>query len=254
MKSGLRTRIRLCCLGSLLLGSMAVGQPERAPERPPESQGPRRPREPRSVVVQPSAAKARKGDKARSPRVARRFWADYDAKSILCGNLDGSQVQVVASNVEGPYGISYDQATDSILWTSAGDELVQMSSASDYENGISNVITLNSSLEEYFAIVVNGSEQNVAYGVEAGQVIKLTQNRDTGAEQREVLFTLSSPDAVHGLALAPDHSALYLGDSVGRMSHKLHLSTRQLRPLLYDNGPVLSPAPSEPILAPVEAP
>jgi hypothetical protein len=247
MKPGVRWQVHLCCLGSLLIGSMALGQPERQPER--------RPREPRSAVVKPSAAKATKARGVRSPRGAKRYWADYDGNAVLRSNLDGSEVEIVTSNVQGPYGISYDQTTDSLLWTSAGDEVVQMASASDSENGTATVITLNSSFEDYFAIIINGPEHNIAYGVEGGQVVKVTQNRNTGTEQREVLLTLSSPDAVRGLALTPDHTALYLGDSVGRMSQRLNLATRQVQSLVYDNGTYSQPASgTEPVLSPVEAP
>jgi hypothetical protein len=239
MKQRFRLQVLLCCLGSLLSSSAAWGQ-----------------QDPRVVVVRPLTAAKASGARTspdlaqRVPSTPKRYWADYAGKAIRRSNLDGSNVETLASSVEGPYGTSYDPETGYVLWTSSGDELVQMAPA----NGVSGTTTiLNSSFEEHFAIVVapsgaTGSDSNVAYGVVNGQVVRITQNRNTGSEQREVLLTLSSPEQVHGLALTPDNSALYLGDAAGRMTQKLNLTTRQLTPLVYDNGEPLpaaaAPAPA----------
>jgi hypothetical protein len=185
----------------------------------------------------------------RVPPTAKRYWADYAGKAIRRSNPDGSNVETLASDIEGPYGTSYDPETGYVLWTSAGDEVVQMAPANSV-TGTST--TLNSSFEEYFAIVVPpaGSDSNVAYGVINGQVVRITQNRNTGAEQRDVLLTLSSPQQVHGLALTPDNTALYMGDEAGRMTQKLNLTTLQVTALVYDNGEPLpasttrTPAPT----------
>lgn len=225
MKQRLRLQALLCCLGSLLSGSAALGQ-----------------QDPRVVIVTPSTAAKRASS---SPK---RYWADYAGGAIRRSNLDGSNVETLASNVDGPYGTSYDPETGYVLWTSAGDEVVQMAPA----NGVTgSTTTLNSSFEEYFAIVVpnsgsNGSDTNVAYGVVNGQVVRITQNRNTGSEQSEVLLTLSYPELVHGLALTPDNTALYLGDEAGRMTQKLNLITLQLTQLVYDNGTPLSATKAQP--------
>jgi hypothetical protein len=227
MKQRFRLPVLLCCLGSLLSSSAAWAQ-----------------QDPRVVIVKPSTVA--KG----APSAAKRYWADYAGKAIRRSNPDGSNVETVASDVDGPYGTSYDPETGYVLWTSAGDELVQMAPA----NGVnSTATTLNSSFEEYFAIVVpsNGSDTNVGYGVMNGQVVRITQNRNTGSEQRQVLLTLSSPELVHGLALTPDNSALYLGDEAGRMTQKLNLTTLQVTQLVYDNGePMSAPTTRTPAPAP----
>jgi hypothetical protein len=234
MKQRTRLHVSLCFLGGLLLGSSALAQ-----------------QDPREVIVRPPTA-AKSGDartaRARhAPTVAKRYWADYAGKAIRRSNLDGSKVETVASNVSGPYGVTYDQSTEYVVWTSAEAEAVQMAPA----DGSGEAITLNSSFEEHFAIAIKGDTQNVAYGVEGAHIIRVTQDRNTGAEQRVVLFTLPAPEQVHGMALAPDHSALFLGDAQGRMTQKLNLSTRQLEPLVYDNSasavsaePTSSPRPS----------
>jgi hypothetical protein len=215
MKQRFRLHVSLWCLGGLLSAPAALAQ-----------------QDPRVVIVKPSTA-AKGASAQRTAPVAKRYWADYAGNAIRRSNLDGSNVETLATDTEGPYGTSYDPETGNVLWTSSGDELVQMAPAN---GATSSAVTLNSSFEDQFAVVVQGSESNVSYGVVNGQVVRVTENRNTGAERRDVLFTLSSPDEVHGLALTPDSTALYLGDLEGRMTRKLNLSTLQVQQLVYDNG------------------
>jgi hypothetical protein len=162
---------------------------------------------------------------------AKRYWADYASNAILRSNLDGSQTEV-ARYVSGPYGISYDPATGTLIWTSSADEVVQAAPA----DGSGSPVTLESAFEESSAIVVKNEDVQLAYSVIDSQVIRITQNRNTGEEQREVLVQLSSAGAVLGLALTADHATLYLGDTVGRMSQKLNLSSGSVEPLVFDDG------------------
>ncbi|MFL5355828.1 hypothetical protein [Archangium sp.] len=223
MKSRFRLPLPLCCLGGLLLGSTALGQ-----------------QDPRVVVVKPSTAVKAGGVRPstaqaqRTAPVAKRYWADYAGNAIRRSDLDGSNVETLATDTSGPYGTTYDPETGKVLWTSSGDELVHMASSDG--TALSGYVTLNSSFEEYSAIVVKGSESNVSYGVVDAQLVKVTEDRNTGTERRDVLLKLASPDEVHGLALAPDNSALYLGDPDGRMTRKLNLTTLQVQQLVYDNG------------------
>ncbi len=231
MKPLSQLQVFLCCLGGLLIGSPALAQ-----------------QDPRMVIVKPTTAKAggARPSSASAQRVvpvAKRIWADYAGKAIRRSDLDGSNVETLAVSADGPYGTTYDPETGYVIWTSSGAEVVQMAPA---YGATSNAITLTSSFEEYFGVVVNGSESsetNVAYGVVDGQVIRVTRKPNTDSEQRDVLLTLSSPDAVHGLALTPDTSALSLGDTAGRMTPKLNLSTLQVTQLVYDNA-ASSPQPA----------
>lgn len=179
----------------------------------------------------------------------KRYWADYASNAIWRSNLDGSQVEQVYS-VNGPFGIGYDPAAGYLLWTSANDETVQ---AAPIGGGI---LTLTGSFEENSSIAFKATGEaaaatapsaaktaamatpattSLSYSVIDSEVVKLTEDIYTGVEQREVLLTLSSPDEVHGLTLSPDGTALYLGDSVGRMSRKLDIATHAVQWLLFED-------------------
>lgn len=186
----------------------------------------------------------------------KRYWADYASNAIWRSNLDGSQVEL-AYSVNGPFGIGYDPAAGQLIWTSATDETVQAAPV-----GGGSVVTLQSSFEESSAIAFKASglaepatapsatagtagtagmtetspTTSLSYSVIGSEVVKLTQEIYTGAEEREVLLTLSSPDEVHGLTLSADNASLYLGDSVGRMSRKLNIATHGVEWLVFEDG------------------
>ena len=186
----------------------------------------------------------------------KRYWADYASNAVWRSNLDGSQVEL-AYSVNGPYGIAYDPAAGQLLWTSSTDETVQAAPP-----GGGSVVTLQSSFEELSAIAFKASGMaetatapsaiagsagsagsataspttSLSYSLIGSEVVKLTQDIYTGAETREVLLTLSSPDEVHGLTLSADNAALYLGDPVGRMSRKLNIATHAVEWLVFDDG------------------
>jgi hypothetical protein len=227
-------RATVACLGlGLVAAPMAAQQPEL-----------------RSVVVS-SGLVARPGGRLPLPLPARRYWTDYSGNAIKRSSLDGSVVDVVVADVQGPYGLSLDSASQQLVWTSATDEVVQ---AAPLAGG--PAVVLASSFEEGFAVSVVEGGRKVAYGVDGSQVVKLSEDPQTGAIAREVLLDLVAPELVHGLALSADRSALYLGDEAGQMSQKLTLASRTLAPLAFEGPapqiessplPLPSPRPIGPI-------
>jgi hypothetical protein len=201
MRSRPRLTRLLACLAWFLAALPALGQDSR------------------SVTV-PSDPAARKP--------ARTCWADFLGAAIRCSNLDGSAETVVAA-ASGPYGLAFDPATGYLIWTSSGDEVVQAAPA----DGSGKIVTLEGSFEEGYAILLPEGDARTVYGVAENQVVQITQDRNTGDEKRVVLLELPSPDAVHGLALSPDHATLYLGDADGRMSQKLGLGDLRVEPLVF---------------------
>ena len=179
----------------------------------------------------------------------KRYWADYAANAIWRSNLDGSQVELVYG-VNGPYGIGYDPAAGILIWTSAADETVQAAALGG------GVFTLQSSFDEYSAIAFKATGEapltaasatsmsagvaaspttSLSYSVIDTEVVKLTEDINTGAEQREVLLTLSYAGEVHGLTLSADGTALYLGDAVGRMSRRLDIASHAVQWLVFED-------------------
>lgn len=180
----------------------------------------------------------------------KRYWAEYAANAIWRSNLDGSQVEMVYS-VNGPYGIGYDPAAGILIWTSATDETVQAAAL-----GGGGVFTLQSSFDEDSAIAFKATGEaplaaasatsasagvaaspttSLSYSVIDTEVVKLTEDINTGAEQQEVLLTLSYAGEVHGLTLSADGTALYLGDAVGRMSRRLDIASHAVQWLVFED-------------------
>jgi hypothetical protein len=160
------------------------------------------------------------------PTADKRVWADHAANAIWISEPDGSAPRMLYPNLPGPYGLSVDVATQQLVFTSSELEVVQIAPL-----GGGAVTTLRTSFEESYAIVVDEGTHKVLYGVRDNQLIKLTENTEFGTEQVEVL--LQPVTGVHGLALTPDGSALYLGDAVGQMNRKLNIATHGVEALAY---------------------
>lgn len=173
-----------------------------------------------------------------------RYSADFSGNAIRRSALDGSSSVVIVADVHGPYGLAFDPAGRNLVWTSATDEVVQLAPTSG-----GRAVTLESSFEEGYAIEFTEGNRDVVYGLVDTHVVRLGQDRQTGQETQEVLLELAPGDLVHGLALSPDHTVLYLGDEVGQMSRKLTLATGQLETLVYESMPL--PGPAELALEPV---
>ena len=201
----------------------------------------------RSVVIS-SGVLARPGGRIPLPIPARRYWTDYGGNAVKRSSLDGSVVDVLVADVKGPYGLSLDSASQQLVWTSATDEVVQAAPV-----GGGPAVVLASSFEEGFAVSVAEGDRKVVYGLDGSQVVKLSEDPQTGAVAREVLLDLVAPDLVHGLALSADRSALYLGDEAGQMSQKLTLASRTVAPLVFE-GPAPQVDPTPPPLEPSPRP
>ncbi len=176
---------------------------------------------------------------------AQRYFTDYAGNAVLRSNPDGSNVTTLVAGVNGPYGIAFDADTQQLVWTSSADEVVQAAAP----DGSANVV-LESSFEENYPLVTTQGDLHVAYFVEGSELVKLSVDPTTGAEQRQVLLFLGSPDDVHGLALGPMHDVLYLGDANGMMTRRLRLADASVAYLAY----VETPLPPDPQPSPLPDP
>ena len=183
----------------------------------------------------------------------KRYWADPTTHTIRRSNPDGSGVEVVASGVNAPYGLSYDAGMGQLVWTSSGDEAVQtMPIDSSWPT------TLASSFEDDYAVEgppgLDG--RRVAYALIGNTVVRITQLPESEAESTEVLLTHPSPERVYGLAVSADGGTLYLGDTAGRMSQTVRVAQPQLETLTFVDevpAPDYKPTP-EPDPVAVRAP
>jgi hypothetical protein len=193
----------------------------------------------RSVVVSSASSKPVLG-RTLPLLTTSRYWTDYSANAIRRSSLDGSVVEVLVPDVKGPYGLAFDASSRQLVWTSATDQVVQ---AAPLAGG--GAVILPSSFEEGFAVPLMEGGRKVVYGVDGSQVVKLSEDPQTGDVAREVLLDLVSPDLVHGLAVSTDGTALYLGDEAGQMSQKLTLATRTVTSLVFEGpAPQVDPPPS----------
>jgi len=160
----------------------------------------------------------------------KRYWADPQSNCILRANLDGSAREALLCGASAPYGLTYDEAAMRLVWTNSGDETVQ----SMVVGGAPSALI--SSFEDDYAIEAPARDgRRVSYALIGADIVRVTQDPQSEAESREVLLTLDAPLSVHGLALSPDGSALYLGDAAGRMSQSLPVASPQLRSLIFIN-------------------
>jgi hypothetical protein len=203
----------------------------------------------RSVVVATTAPRPL-GRTLLPPLVTTsRYSTDYSNNAIKRSSLDGSVVEVLVADVKGPYGLSFDADSRQLLWTSSVDEVVQTAPVSG-----GAAVTLPSSFEEGYAVALVEGDRKVVYGVDGSQVVKLSEDPQTGTVTRDVLLDLISPDLVHGLAVSADGTAVYLGDEAGQMSQKLSLATRTVTPLVFEGpAPQVDPTPP-PLLEPSPLP
>lgn len=164
---------------------------------------------------------------------AKRYWADTPTHSIRRSNLDGSGVEEVVSGLAGPYGLSFDPATGTLLWTSSGGERVET-----FTPGGGVAPALETEFEEPYALVRDIEGGHIAYAVVDGQVVRITQLGMSDSEQVEVLVPGdSTADPPHGLSLDPAHGVLYVGNYDGMMSRKVRLSDGQVETLVFVDEP-----------------
>lgn len=167
----------------------------------------------------------------------KRYWADHVAQAIRRSNLDGSGVEDLASGLAQPYGLSFDSATNTLLWTSSGDEVVQRLGL---DGGRPSVLPCE--FEAPYTIVLDNEWGHTAYALDGTDVVRVTESADGTNETREVLLTLSAVETLHGLALDTQSGLLYLGDASGQMTRRLRLADRSVEPLLYvEEGFPLAP-------------
>lgn len=163
------------------------------------------------------------------PDGARRYWADPATGTIRRGLPDGTAAEDVLTGLNVPYGLGFDPVSGALVWTSSGDEAVQRLAVGDLRS-----TTLRTEFEEPYAIVVGVEGAQTVYGVEAGEVVALSEIESSETERRIVLLRFDPElDPVHGLALDETAGVLYVGDGNGMMTRRIQIDTREVQNLAY---------------------
>jgi hypothetical protein len=171
-----------------------------------------------------------------------RYWADPAANKILRSDAQGGQVEEVAAGLNVPYGLGFDVTAQSFVWTSSGDEAVQKLSA-----GTQTVATLASNFDQPPVLELASEGDRQAITLVGNEIVRVTENAQSGETSVQVLMQVESPEAVHGLALDAEAGTLYIGNAVGMMAQRLRLSDNSAVQLTFTDHtpPVADPDEGE---------
>lgn len=172
-----------------------------------------------------------------------RYWADPSANAILRRDPQSGQIEPIASGLNTPYGLGFDVTTQSFVWTSSGDEAVQKLAA-----GATAATTLTSNFDQPPALELPREGGRQAITLVGSDIVRVTEDAQSGEVTTEVLMRVESPEAVHGLALDAEAGVLYIGNAVGMMAHRLRLSDNSAMLLTFTDHvpPVADPDLGEP--------
>lgn len=172
-----------------------------------------------------------------------RYWADPAMNAILRRDPQSGQVEPIASGLNTPYGLGFDVTTQSFVWTSSGDEAVQKLAV-----GTTAAITLPSNFDQPPALELPREGGRQAITLVGSDIVRVTEDAQSGEVTTEVLMRVESPDAVHGLAVDEEAGVLYIGNAVGMMAQRLRLSDSSALQLTFTDHvpPVADPDLGEP--------
>jgi hypothetical protein len=158
----------------------------------------------------------------------KQYWADIRIGAIRRSAIDGSGVEDLATALDTPYGIAFDPKSQVLLWTSAGDGVVQkIPPWGGYP------MMLPSAFEPPFAIDVSDEAEREYYSVIDNVVYQTLIDNETGLETMTPLAIIVDDDPAHGLAFDPEAHVLYVGDTNGRMTRRIDLVGSDIERLTY---------------------
>lgn len=150
---------------------------------------------------------------------AMRYWVDATQGTLRKSLPDGASQEDIAASLDIPYGLAFDLGSQSLLWTSAGGETVQIIPV-----GGGKPVALTTEFEEPYAIDVSTESERAYYTATGNVVYRNAVDLQNGKETSEELLVLPDTEEVHGLALDPATMTLYIGDINGRMTRKIDLN------------------------------
>jgi DNA-binding beta-propeller fold protein YncE len=146
------------------------------------------------------------------------YWADPTRNAIVRQDPSALTDEVLTDGLNVPYGLSYDRDTQTLIWTSSGDETMQAMPLTGGE-----VRALNSSFEDPPVIELPYEGGKQAITVLDGAVVRVTVDAQTDARYDEVLYALPAGATTVGLALDAQTNQLYVGNAVGMAAYKIDI-------------------------------
>jgi hypothetical protein len=196
--------------------------------------------ESRSVVLTEHGGQYAEGTRYDPTPGSKQYWADTITGAIRKSDLDGGAAEEIASGLNLPYGIAFDPALQRLMWTSAGDSIVQTLDPLGKAT-----TTLAASFESPFAIDVSTELEQAYYSAQDNVIYRHSIDLASGEESSYALLLVVETEPIHGLALDAENGVLYIGDHNGRMSRKYELKTQKAARLVYiDLEPIVDPRPS----------
>jgi hypothetical protein len=159
---------------------------------------------------------------------AQHYWADPAGNRIVRSDPGAMLDEVIASGLNTPYGLGFDTATQSFVWTSSGDELVQKLALADHA-----VRSLNTSFDDPPAIEIAQEGGKQAITVVDSDVVRVSVDEVSDETRTEVLLSLGSAEVIHGLALDAEAGHLFVGNAVGMMAYRIDLADNTVSRLTF---------------------
>jgi hypothetical protein len=178
---------------------------------------------------------------------AMRYWVDATQGSLRKSMPDGSLQEDIVASLDIPYGLAFDLSTQSLLWTSAGGETVQIIPVYG-----GNPVALVSEFEEPYAINISTENERAYYTATGNVIYRNAVDLQSGEETSKELLVLPNIEEVHGLALDMATMTLYIGDINGRMTRKIDLNNNISERLIYTESEPYPPPYTDPEPAPAE--
>jgi len=163
-----------------------------------------------------------------APDALWKYWADPVGNRIVRSDGRSLMVEELIAELKAPYGLGFDASTQSLIWTSSGDGVVQT-----YSLGGRALSTLTTSFDDPPAIELPHEGGRQAITVVGSDIVRVTVDELSDAVDTEVLMSLDATDIVHGLAIDTQSGQLYVGNAVGMMAYKLDLADRTVSRLTY---------------------
>jgi hypothetical protein len=157
-----------------------------------------------------------------------RFWADPERNTIVRQDANGGAATDAASGLNVPYGLGYDAGAELLIWTSSGDEVMQVMPLA---GGDVRALTTSFDDPPVIELPYEGGKQAIAFV--DGAVVRVTVDAHTDAQHNEVLYTPALGEAIIGLALDTQTNQVYVGNAVGMAARKIDLASGAVATLIF---------------------